>query len=77
MGGRIYVPMPTAESYQGNTRDKLVQKYGEASVTRAEIAICINVMMAVGVIKQSEFVSLLVEILEKAEQARRRQAGVD
>jgi len=76
MSGRIIVPMPTAEGYYG-TRDRLVLKYGEASVNRAEIAICINVLQAIGIIKQGEFVSLLVDVLEKTEEARKRQAGIE
>lgn len=74
MGRRIYVPMPTAQTYHG-TRDSLVQKYGEASVTRAETAVIINVMEAMGVIKHSEFVDYMVQILEKTEQRRQEQAA--
>lgn len=73
--GKIYVPMPEAGSYNEGTRDQLVTKYGEASVTRAETAVLINLMIAVGVIKQSEFIGYMVEILEKAEEHRRRAAG--
>lgn len=74
--GRIYVPMPESGSYGEGTRDKLVSKYGEASVTRAETAVLINLMIAVGVIKQSEFIGYMVEILEKVEENRRRAAGI-
>lgn len=74
--GKIYVPMPEAGIYGESTRDKLVSKYGDASVTKAEIAVLINLMVAVGVIKLSEFVGYMVEILEKTEENRRRAAGI-
>lgn len=77
MPGRILVPMPTAEGYHGNLRDRLVVQYGEASVTRAEIAVCLNVLMAIGVMKQDEFVQLLMTVLEKTEQRRRQQVGAE
>jgi hypothetical protein len=74
--GKIYVPMPEAGSYNEGVRDKMVSKYGEASVTRAETAVLINLMIAVGVIKQSEFIGYMVEILEKTEENRKRAAGI-
>jgi hypothetical protein len=67
--------MPEAGAYGEGTRGKLVQEYGEASVTRAETAVIVNIMIALGIIKQSEFVAYLVEVLEKTEDRRRKAAG--
>lgn len=74
--GKIYVPMPEAGAYGEGLRSQLVSKYGEASVTRAETAVLINIMIALGVIKQSEFLNYMVEVLEKTEDRRRMAAGI-
>jgi hypothetical protein len=74
--GRIYVPMPESGAYNEGTRGQLVQKFGEASVTRAETAVIINIMIALGIIKQREFLAYMVEILEKVEERRKQQAGI-
>lgn len=74
-GSGIHVPMPEAQHYEGGLRDRLVQKYGEASVTRAETAILINIMTTLGVIKQSEFIDYMVQVLEKTEQRRQQQVS--
>lgn len=74
--GGIYVPMPTAEGYGGNLRDQLAQKYGEPTVTRAETAVLINILIYMGVMKASEYRDMIVTMCEKIDGDRRRAAGI-
>jgi hypothetical protein len=69
--------MPTPEYGKGGeyVRDRLVRQFGETSVMKAEIAICIQLMMMNGIIKGSQFVELLEQVLKKNEDRRRAQAG--
>lgn len=71
------IPMPTPQYGKGGDylRDKLVQKYGEASVLRAEISICINLLIMNNVISGSQFIELLEHLLSKNEDRRRAAAG--
>lgn len=68
--------MPRSEGYGGNLRDELAQKYGEPTVTRAETAVLINILIYIGVIKASEFRDMIVTMCEKIEDERRRAAGI-
>ena len=75
-GGRVYVPMPKTEGYGGNLRDELAKKYGEPTVTRAETAVIINLLIYMGVIKGSEFREMIVTACERIEDERRKAAGI-
>jgi hypothetical protein len=69
--------MPTPNYGKGGEylRDQLVQKYGEASVLRAEISICIQLLIMNNVISGSNFIELLEHLLNKNEDRRRSAAG--
>lgn len=75
----IYVPMPEPEGTyprQGGTsrRDHLIKRYGEVSVMHAEVAVCVNIMINLGVIKKSEFVQMVEQALTVADIRRQRHA---
>lgn len=72
----IYVPMPKADGYGGNLRDQLVQKYGDATVTRAETAVIINILIYMGVMKGAEFQDMIVTACNRIEDERRKAAGI-
>lgn len=77
--GHIYVPMPQAEGVyprQQNTsrRDLLIQRYGEVSVMHAEVAACVNIMIQLGIISKSDFVTLVEQALQVADIRRQRHA---
>lgn len=82
----IYVPMPQSDAAYGppppdgktlSVRDRLIRQYGEVSVMHAEVAVCVTVMMELGIIKKSEFTELVSRALAAAEIRRQRQAGMD
>jgi hypothetical protein len=75
----IYVPMPEAPGVypreQGTSkRDLLIRRYGEVSVMHAEVAVCVNIMVQLGIIKTSEFVQLVEQGLATADIRRQRHA---
>lgn len=74
-----YVPMPESEGtypriQDRSKRDLLIRQYGEVSVMHAEVAVCVNIMIQLGIIKKSEFVDLVVRALTAADVARQRHA---
>ena len=75
-GKGIYVPMPKSEGYGGNLRDELVQKFGEPTVTRAETAVIINILIYMGVMKGSEFRDMIVTMCNRIDDERRKAAGI-
>lgn len=77
-GGKIWVPMPEADAYKKSmSRDELVNRYGEATVTRAEMAVVLNLFIMMGVIKPSEFVDAMVAQCERIDDIRRREARLE
>jgi len=73
--GHIYVPMPGSPVYGNmNKREQLIKRYGEVSVMHAEVAACVTIMTAVGVIKKEEFVELVENALKAADIRRQRHA---
>jgi len=76
--GHIYVPMPQAEGFYGRdgrvSRDTLIKRYGEVSVMHAEIAACIVILDAIGILKKSEFQDLVQQALAAADLRRQRMA---
>lgn len=72
----VILPTPDYGSRSGNyVRDRLVQEYGETNVMKAEIAICIQLLMMNGVIKGSQFIEMLEVVLKKADDRNRAAAG--
>lgn len=74
-----YVPMPeppgTYPRIQGRSkRDILIRNYGEVSVMHAEVAVCVNIMIQLNLLKKSEFVELVERALAVADIARQRHA---
>lgn len=71
------VPMPASKVVYGEggtKRDQLIRQYGEVSVMHAEVAVCVTVMVELGIIRQSEFVQLIENALQAADYQRHRQA---
>ena len=78
MPDRILVPMPESELYKKSVRrDEIVSRYGEATVSRAEVATILNIMMITGVIKPNEFIDLMVRQCERIDEERRLAARLD
>jgi hypothetical protein len=76
--GKIYVPMPETEMYKKTvSRDELVGKFGEATVTRAEVSVVLNILYMTGMIKPNEFVELMIMQCRRIEDERRAQAGLE
>jgi len=72
MPNRILVPMPESDMYKKSIkRDDLVQQFGEATVSRAEVAVVLNILYMTGVIKPSEFADLMVMQCRRIEDERR------
>lgn len=76
--GHVYVPMPAAQGFYGtdgrSSRDQLIRQYGEVSVMHAEVAACIVMLEAIGILKKSEFQDLVQGALAAADLRRQRQA---
>lgn len=73
--GHIYVPMPASNAYgYPSKRDQLIRRYGEVSVMHAEVAVCVTILMEIGIIKKSEFVDLVEQALAAADRRRQLQA---
>jgi hypothetical protein len=78
MPDRYGVPMPESEMYKKSVpRDDLVVRFGETTVSRAEVATILNIMMITGVIKPSEFIDLMVRQCERIDEERRLAARLD
>lgn len=70
--------MPEALLYKKTvSRDELVMRYGEATVTRAEVTTVMNIMIAVGICSSSEFVDIMLQQCERIEHQRRVDANLD
>jgi hypothetical protein len=68
--------MPASKTVygEGSKRDQLIQRYGEVSVMHAEVAVCVTVLVELGIIKKSEFVELVESALKVADIRRQRHA---
>ncbi len=78
MPGKIWVPMPETEMYKKTiSRDELVGKFGEATVTRAEVSVVLNILYMTGMIKPNEFVELMIMQCRRIEDERRAQVNLD
>lgn len=78
MPGKIWVPMPETEMYKKTvSRDELVGKFGEATVTRAEVSVVLNILYMTGMIKPNEFVELMIMQCRRIEDERRAHARLE
>ena len=83
MPEKIWVPQPATNLYRtgGNDpeslRDKLVSKYGESTVLRAEVSVLLDLALLTGMIKPAEFVDVLIKKLERTDAHRRAAANLD
>jgi len=75
----LLLPTPEyAQKREGmRARDYLIRNYGAATVQAAETQVCLDILVAVGIVKPSELIGLIEDICKKAEAARMRQAGMD
>lgn len=74
-----YVPFPESPNTYPriggrSKRDILITNYGESSVMHAEVAVCVNLMIQLNLIKKSEFVEWVEQALKVADIARQRHA---
>jgi hypothetical protein len=74
----IPVAMPTADAYKKTVnRDDIVQRFGESTVTRAELAAIMNIMIATGMVRSQELVDVVIRQCEFIETQRRQEANLD
>lgn len=72
------VAMPESILYKKTvSRDALVQQYGEATVTRAELTTIMNIMIATGICSSNEFVDIMLQQCSRIDQQRRADARLD
>jgi hypothetical protein len=70
--------MPESQMYRRSVpRDALVEKYGETTMARAEVAVILNLLVITGFVKPSEFVDAVVSQCERIDDERRAQANLD
>jgi hypothetical protein len=70
--------MPETEMYKKTvSRDELVGKFGEATVTRAEVSVVLNILYMTGMIKPNEFVELMIMQCRRIEDERRAHARLE
>ena len=72
------VPQPVAEYNNAEALDirtKLIMEYGEGTVQWAEIAVVVQLMFSVGIIKPQEFIELVVHQCKRTDDRRRQAAG--
>jgi hypothetical protein len=75
---RIGVAMPTADLYKRTvSRDEIVQRYGESTVVRAELAAVMNIMIAMRMVSSQELVDVIIRQCEMIDQRRRADANLD
>lgn len=83
MGVKIWVPQPASRGYGAyggdpvSVRDELVDRYGEGSVQRAELATALDVMILIGAIKPQEFFDVMMKRLHDIDERRRAAANLD
>jgi hypothetical protein len=76
------VPQPASKGYSAagdsqTVRDRLVDMYGDGTVTRAELATVIDVLIVTGMIKPQEFMDIMQKRLYHLDQQRRTAANLD
>ena len=75
------LPQPATDLYRDGTqepvaiRDRFVQMYGEGTVMRAELQVCLDLFMLMGIVKPQEFVEVLERKLKRTDDLRRAAAG--
>jgi hypothetical protein len=70
--------MPETEMYKKTiSRDQLVGQFGEATVSRAEVSVILNLLYMTGMIKPNEFVDLMMMQCRRIEDERRAQVRLD
>jgi hypothetical protein len=75
------LPQPATELYKGGggepvtIRDRFVQQYGEGTVQRAELQVCLDLFMLMNIVKPQEFVEVLERKLRRIDDMRRAAAG--
>lgn len=83
MSKKIWVPMPATRLYGADgahpqtVRDKFVERYGEATVTQAELSAALDIMMLTGMIKPSEFIEVIGRKLHRIDEHRRAMARLE
>lgn len=77
--GSYRVPMPQTEMYQKSRtpRDDIVAKFGESTVSRAEVSTILNIMVVTGMVKPDEFIEILVQQCRRIEEERALAARVE
>lgn len=75
---KILVPMPESELYKkSKPRDDLVRRYGEATVSRAEVATVLNILYITRICSPSEFMDTMIHQCQRIEEERRLAAGLE
>ena len=80
---KIWMPQPATRGYGAeggdpvSIRDRLVQEYGEGSVSRAELQTCLDVLIISGMIKPQEFFDVMRKRLHHIDQMQRAAANLD
>lgn len=70
--------MPESEMYKKSmSRDEIVNRYGEATVSRAEVSVILNLLYLTGIVRPNEFVDAMVMQCERIENERRAAAKLD
>lgn len=72
------VPMPTSDMYRKTVkRVDLVRRFGEATVTRAELTAVMNVLIASGIVRSPELADIIIAQCTSIEKRRRTEAHLD
>lgn len=70
--------MPESDMYRKSvSRDEIVNRYGEATVSRAEVAVLLNIMYVMKIVKPNEFIDMMVRQCERIEEERRKEARLE
>jgi hypothetical protein len=75
------VPMPEPEFYSQssdtrNARDYFIRTYGSTTVMLAEMAVVLDLMVILGIVKPAELAALIERKCKKIDMERRIHAGV-
>ena len=72
------VPMPETVMYRKSVkREDLVDRYGESTVARAEVATILNILYVTGMVKPSEFTDIMIQQCTRIEEEWRKAANLD
>lgn len=75
---RIPVAMPESQAYKKTVnRDMIVMEYGESTVSRAEVAAIMNLLIVTGVVKAQELIDIVIQQCQRIDAERRAAANLD